>query len=167
MVAGGTMTHAAPTDLAAWIKANRGLILYWVKRRPCPSVYEAEDAFQAATIGVMRAAKEFDPSRGCHFNTLVAWKIRGEIRNEAVKVLRKLKRERHSPRLMPNIPLGTFDDWLKTIPDGSERLPRAISRLTEREQQVIRLRYYEGMNGPAISEALGVSKQRVGQLEER
>lgn len=155
----------APADIEAWIKANKGLILYWVKRRPYPTHFEAEDAYSAALVGVMKAVQTFDPARGCKFNTLVVWKIRGAIRDEAVKVGRRMRRERPTA-LKADITLDTFEDWVRAIPDNAERLPVAISRLTDRQRQVIHLRYFEGMKGPEISEALGISKQRVGQLEQ-
>ena len=45
-----------------------------------------------------------------------------------------------------------------------ERLPAMLNRLTEQEQEVVRLKYFQDYTGTQIAEALGVSKGRVSQL---
>ena len=45
-----------------------------------------------------------------------------------------------------------------------EQLPAMLNRLTEREREIVRLKYFQDYTGPQIAEALGVSKGRVSQL---
>ena len=44
-------------------------------------------------------------------------------------------------------------------------LREAISRLTEREQKILRLRYYEGKTQTEISAEVGISQAQVSRLE--
>ncbi len=45
-----------------------------------------------------------------------------------------------------------------------ERLPAMLNRLTDQEQEIVRLKYFQDYTGTQIAEALGVSKGRVSQL---
>ncbi len=43
-------------------------------------------------------------------------------------------------------------------------LPQLLSRLSEKEQTVLKLKFFEGLQGVEIAEVLGVTKGRVSQL---
>ncbi|MYK17337.1 sigma-70 family RNA polymerase sigma factor [Candidatus Poribacteria bacterium] len=45
-----------------------------------------------------------------------------------------------------------------------EQLPVMLKRLTEQEQEIVRLKYFQDYTGTQIAEALGISKGRVSQL---
>ena len=45
-----------------------------------------------------------------------------------------------------------------------EQLPAMLNRLTEQEQEIVRLKYFQDQTGTQIAETLGVSKGRVSQL---
>lgn len=48
-----------------------------------------------------------------------------------------------------------------------ERLHEALAELPEREQMIIRMRYFEGIPSKAIASTLGLSEARISQLHAR
>lgn len=71
---------------------------------------------------------------------------------------------------------GDLQSWLKSIAgtndDTVERLkrhlPEAIrEELTPRQQQILRLHYFEHLKGSEISEKLGVDRSTVGRTLDR
>ena len=70
--------------------------LVWSVVRRLGGRGEAEDLFQLGCIGLLRAARGYDPARGCAFSTYAVPHIAGEIRrfareNGAVRVSRGLR----------------------------------------------------------------------------
>ena len=48
-----------------------------------------------------------------------------------------------------------------------EALHAAVEQLPERERDIIRMRYFEGMPSKAIAQAMGLSEARISQLHAR
>ena len=48
-----------------------------------------------------------------------------------------------------------------------EALHTAVAELPEREREIVRMRYFQGMPSKAIAEALGLSEARISQLHAR
>jgi RNA polymerase sigma factor for flagellar operon FliA len=48
-----------------------------------------------------------------------------------------------------------------------EALHAAVEELPERERQIVRMRYFQGMPSKAIAQALGLSEARISQLHAR
>jgi RNA polymerase sigma-32 factor len=185
-----------------------------------------EDIIQQGNLGLLRAAKKFDPDMGCRLATYAAYWIRAEIREYVVRAYRVVrlgttKAERRAlrayrttkesdpdrlaqvsgltrERVEQILPLLTaretsLDATMGDLPPAIERLSSndtspeddagakesrvrakeavsvALKGLTDREQLIVRERMMsdEPATLKALGEILGVSKERVRQLEER
>jgi len=185
-----------------------------------------EDLVQQGNLGLLKAAKKFDPDRDCRLITYAVYWIRAEIRDYVVRGYRLVrigttKNERRAvrnyrksreddpvalaassgltveaaERLLPmlrarDVSLDlTFDgespqldrlasnapspeeqnDRAEFEADARDRVQEAISRLPEREALIVRERLLqdEPITLEALGTRLGISKERVRQLEER
>ena len=78
---------ANPDYIAAihiFVCKNMGLVRFIagsIKRR---GSFSFEDSCQTGAIGVMRAAKKFDPDKGCRFSTYASWWIRQSIQRAVI-----------------------------------------------------------------------------------
>jgi RNA polymerase sigma-32 factor len=185
-----------------------------------------EDLVQQGNLGLLKAAKKFDPSRDCRLITYAVYWIRAEIRDYVVRGYRLVrigttKNERRAVRnyrknreddpqalaassgltveaaekLLPM--LRTRDVSLDVSYDGEtphverlvshaanpeeetsahafqatakERVHQALSKLPEREAMIVRERLLvdEPVTLEDLGVRLGISKERVRQLEER
>jgi RNA polymerase sigma-32 factor len=185
-----------------------------------------EDVVQQGNIGLLRAAKKFDPSRDCRLATYAAYWIRAEIREYVVRAYRVVrlgttKSERRALRyyrtsretdtsilakasglsperveqLLPML-MGretSLDANTNGAPSVAERTPArtptpeeetyakesralatkavrgALGALNARERLIVeeRLMAEEPLTLQELGDRLGVSKERVRQLEER
>lgn len=180
---------------------------------------EYDDLFQAGSVGLVKAADNFDSSRGLCFSTYAVPVILGEIRRlfrdgGTVKVSRSIKElsfkvNRAASTLensygrqatvaeiaeylgcssedvteavcasRPTVSLtanGDDGDSQLDLPiPGPEDtlsdkllLDRAISALSEREQKLIRLRYYNSLTQNETACRLGMSQVQVSRIEKR
>ena len=185
-----------------------------------------EDIIQQGNLGLLRAAKKFDPDMGCRLATYAAYWIRAEIREYVVRAYRVVrlgttKAERRALRayrttkesdpdrlaevsglsrerveqLLPLLAARetSLDATTADLPPAVERLSSndtspeddagtkesrdrakqavavALKGLSDRERLIVRERMMsdEPATLKALGEVLGVSKERVRQLEER
>jgi RNA polymerase sigma-32 factor len=185
-----------------------------------------EDIIQQGNIGLLRAAKKFDPDKDCRLATYAVYWIRAEIREYVVRAYRVVrlgttKGERRALRayrttretdpvklaevsgltpervaaLMPHITSRevSLDARTNDLPPAVERIEadtvspeeqacsnevvaharqavsRAMRDLNDRERLIVRERMMsdEPTTLQRLGEVLGVSKERVRQLEER
>ena len=66
----------------ALVEANLGLISYAMNKLPIYLFDSREDAFQIGTIGLMKAARSYDPNRNILFSTYALTCITNELRME-------------------------------------------------------------------------------------
>ncbi len=185
-----------------------------------------EDIIQQGNVGLLRAAKKFDPARECRLATYAVYWIRAEIREYVVRGYRVVrlgttKGERRALRayrttretdpeklaevsgltpariemLLPVLAAKemSLDASVGDMPPAIDRMPAngpspedeadanevrghaytavkaALKGLTDREQLIVRERMMndEPLTLQALGDMLGVSKERVRQLEER
>jgi RNA polymerase sigma-32 factor len=185
-----------------------------------------EDVIQQGNVGLLRAAKKFDPTRECRLATYAAYWIRAEIREYVVRGYRIVrlgttKGERRALRayritretdpqklaevsgmdparvamLLPLLAAKemSLDATVGDMPPAIDRMAShgpspeeeaganevrdhaavavksALRVLTERERFIVRERMMkdEPLTLQALGDMLGVSKERVRQLEER
>jgi RNA polymerase sigma-32 factor len=185
-----------------------------------------EDIVQQGNLGLLRAAKKFDPGKECRLATYAVYWIRAEIREYVVRAYRVVrlgttKAERRAlrayrttkesdperlaevsgltkERVEQLLPLlvareTSLDANTNDLPPAIERLSAhsaspeddagskevrerakrsvaaALAGLSEREQLIVRERMMsdEPATLQRLGEILGVSKERVRQLEER
>jgi RNA polymerase sigma-32 factor len=185
-----------------------------------------EDIIQQGNIGLLRAARKFDPSRECRLATYAVYWIRAEIREYVVRAYRVVrlgttKAERRAlrayrttkesdpeklaavsgltkerveqllpllvaressldastndmgpavERLVANDASPEEDAWTKESRDRAKvAVAGALKGLSDREQLIVRERMMsdEPATLQKLGDILGVSKERVRQLEER
>jgi RNA polymerase sigma-32 factor len=185
-----------------------------------------EDVIQQGNLGLLRAAKKFDPEKDCRLATYAVYWIRAEIREYVVRAYRVVrlgttKGERRAlrayrtthesdpvklaevsglaperiERLLPLLQARetSLDANTNDMPPAVERMSaggpspeedagasevraraksavtEALRGLSEREQLIVRQRMMtdEPVTLQRLGEILGVSKERVRQLEER
>lgn len=151
------------------------------------------DLIDEGNIGLMRAARKFDETKGIKFISYAVWWIRQAIlqaRSEQSRIVRvPLYRTRSIPeaQLSLDAPVANNDDsqLLEYLPDHvtprpdeqalnsslSESIGAALARLKGREQMIIRL--YYGLDGEEpmtledIGSRLGITRERVRQIRDR
>jgi len=138
------------------------------------SLEPIEDLVQQGMIGFVEAVRRFCHSRkkGSSLQTYAAQWIQELMRTDA------LPREESLDQ-----PIGGDDGMAlaECIADVSQVLPDeelsrkrlytslldSVDELDEREKTIIRLRYWEDQPMEQVGEALGITRQRVHQLEKR
>lgn len=134
---------------------------------------EEDDAISVATMGLIQAAKRFDPTKNDHFRKYAYQRILGSILDEVRKNLlgsrkdraegKKIKiwsfDERHLKTDQPLIELADYE----TTPEIGIDLKNAMGRLTTREQKVMWAMAH-GTTSKEIGEQLGVSESRICQI---
>jgi RNA polymerase sigma factor (sigma-70 family) len=153
-------------DMEAAMARHEGLIQAFIRRQGGGRICY-EEALQAGRIGLWRALRGYDPTRGTAFSTY-AWVVICRHIHQAVAAL---ERER--------------DDWpgelglLEEAPQPEawveqrlmlEALFELVERLPERLRQVIVARYGLGGQGQrelkAVGAELGLCAERVRQLQQ-
>jgi RNA polymerase sigma factor (sigma-70 family) len=186
-----------PPETARLISENQGLVVHLAKFHQaafCPRVRLA-DLIAAGKIGLAKAAKRFDSSRGTKFSTYSAWWIRKHMFT-ALKGgrLRGLRLDRRFSERGDIEGEGVFQEFLTSDGrllgrrevagewkrdqerrDAGAELMQWFRRvitdadLDGREREIITLRY--GVNGnkkktqKQIARTIGVTRRRIGQIE--
>jgi RNA polymerase sporulation-specific sigma factor len=86
-----------PSKQNALVEENVGLV-YWVLKRFAGRGYDMEELFQVGTVGLVKAARRFDPGRETAFSTYAVPVIIGEIRrflrdDGMIHISRKIKED--------------------------------------------------------------------------
>jgi RNA polymerase sporulation-specific sigma factor len=86
-----------PSEQNALVEENVGLV-YWVLKRFAGRGYDMEELFQVGTVGLVKAARRFDPGRETAFSTYAVPVIIGEIRrflrdDGMIHISRKIKED--------------------------------------------------------------------------
>jgi len=174
------------------------------------------DLVSEGMIGLIKAARQFEPSLGFRFTSYAVTRIRSEIiryiesKRDVIRLPDKQLRLNHklehsqqpdeaieetAKRL--NISNGyvqsylnkkkmvfldaqdsegetyievsgdIFADSITSTNDTKKTVLRAISKLTDREQQIIKMRFFSDSRNSltAVSELLNISRERVRQIE--
>jgi len=156
------------------IKANMRLVISVVKRFVTPR-HSFDDLLSEGTYSLMQAVDKFDYDRGYRFST---YAYRAIARNAYRMITKRQKEAIRFSSEIDETPLeSTVDRGSPTMDVNTwERLRKMLSRilhrLDRREQLIIRCRYALGAHRKvktfqAIADKLGVSKERVRQLEQR
>lgn len=137
-----------------------------------------EDLYAHGVIGLLRAAREFDPDRGAKFPTYAVHKIRAEMSNCLLK-RRRQKRKPTGVVVSMDAPLEKREgnkpicghDILGTDPDlvfmeaernlQQEEVRKAVSRLPDRERTVVET--YFGLNGSPHTQREVAEKIRASE----
>jgi len=124
---------------------------------------EADDLRQAAQMGLVKAARRYDPAQG-EFLSYAVTMANGEMRH----CFRELARGVRTQRLDDN-PHGQLAEQLGAPDPGFERadarmmVEEAIDRLDEADRMIVRLRFVDGLSQAEIGERIGASQAQVSR----
>jgi RNA polymerase sigma factor FliA len=170
-------------DYEAEIEQWESLVWYIVNRlKPrLPHSVSEEELFAAGMVGLLKASRSYDPSRGAEFKTYAYHRIRGAMLDE-LRTLdylpRSLREKAKAEGVAPPSILS-----LPTEEDGSEKLQfteqgqtevenaelmvalqEGIRELPEKMRLVMHLYYNEGNRMREIGERLSLTESRVSQI---
>ena len=151
-----------------------GLVRYIANKYPN---MDFDDAVSAGSLGLVKAANTFDESKGFKFATYAA----RCINNEILMFIRCEKKHRHGLSIDFAInnegeeynaaefteEWGYYDDTSLEREAEFMDLRTAVSKLTERERQIIELRYYGEKSQKQVADFLGISQSYISRLERR
>ncbi len=153
-------------DVEKEMERHDGLVHAFIRRRGSGSI-SYEEALQAGRIGLWRAIKGYDPTRGTAFSTYAWVAIRNQIRRREEEV----KREKNIYRgEIPSSRCVLSPDEVVERELVREALFQMVERLPERFERVIIGRYGLGEHPPRtlkqLGDELGVSGERVRQIQQ-
>lgn len=146
-------------------------------------ILSTDDLVSEGCIGLMKAAKKYDPDRGKPFVTFAAPYIRSSIE----QAISRLQTDTDIRSTDESLPVGSHNNYtlLNVVEDvnapkadaqveqetlSADLLRVATLRLSEREQAVIS-RYYglntERQTMAEIAQALGLRRERVRQVRDQ
>jgi len=156
------------------VNCNMRLVVSIAKRHAAQSD-NFFDLLSDGNVSLLRAVEKFDYSRGNKFSTYASWAI---MKNFARSIPEeKHRRERYvtgREELFESAPDNRSDEseCLASAEQASHKVMRLLSTLDPREREIIRMRAgldsnAEGMTLEKIGEKLGITKERVRQLNVR
>ena len=166
------------------IERNLRLVAHIVKKYQTLEE-DNEDLLSVGTIGLIKAINTFNPEKNIKLATYASRCIENEIlmylrRNNKTKlevsIDEPLNVDWDGNELLLSDILGTDEDVIyKNLEDEVERklLIRAIAKLSEREQTIIRLRFGIGnadgkeLTQKEVAELLGISQSYISRLEKK
>ena len=141
-----------------------------------PVHVDREDLEQQGLLGLLNAAKRYDPEKKVKFGSYASHVIRGHILDYAkyhwpVSVPRSVREKKSTIRKSVELKSQMIQDkkiesaaHCLTAEENKKRLLMAVKRLQFREKLVIVLYYYEGLVMRDIGELMGLTVPRVSQL---
>ncbi len=177
----GRKTYRLNDAQRALAEEHYGLVAYTINRFfHIPPQYW-EDVMQIGTIGLCRAAYEYDPAKQISFSTYAVRCIRTHVRHYFCGLYAPCRDIRNELMILDK-PIGGMYEEDNTLVDyladktadteatvveklSMEGLLTALDRapLTERERFVLE-RYLAGYNLGQTGEKLGITRSRAGQL---
>lgn len=143
-----------------------------------------EDLRQTAFLAILEGERKYDPEHasGASFTTFIKARVCGRLWTERRKEVRYLpyRQDEECPDAdeLESNPLvacliagacaceSVEDAVIRKMEAEQlrELFPQMLARLTEKERQVVKLKYFEYRSGVEIADALAVSEGRVSQL---
>lgn len=161
-------------------------MLYLIgKKYAARSSLELEDLVQEGALGLMRAARLFDPELGVKFSTYASIWIRSHMQKALDKAKPRSKNragkapERAHLSLDKTVREGELETYHDIVPDpnapnpeaiaaanqAKTRLRKAIAGLPKQQERRVMTRRMRGDTFEAIALDFGVTRQRIQQIE--
>lgn len=167
------------------IQENMGWIIMQARKYHAWYGADLDDLIQQARIAVARASRTYRPGKGANFLTWASLQIRAELQRwckyrHALIHTPDSERGRaahvnvisiHAPldedRELEEVLLPQAETVTTEADAGDRRdlIRRALRRLTARERQILNWRFAEELTLEAIAEKLGLSRERIRQIE--
>jgi RNA polymerase sigma factor (sigma-70 family) len=145
-------------------------------RARLPSAYgiEMADLIQAGNVGLLQAAKTYEPARGAPLTGYAKFRIRGEM----LDMVRRSAGRNRPPILTDFAEPADWEARLPASPDSSPQtgalrkqrlaiITEELQRLPEKDRVVVRLRYSSEMTLGQIGKILCVNESRACQIHQR
>lgn len=171
------MAAAAFSDDDALIREHGGLLHYFARLISLRTSVPAEELWSAGAMGLLSAARKYDPTRGPTFTTFARQRVMGAMLDEArgLNILPRrlaLAQREAGVRFFFDVdPVASLCDDVTATPfealertEKRERLRCAITRLPERERHVFTRYLFDGCTQAQISGELDISSPRVNQI---
>lgn len=165
----------------ALLAENVGLVLKFAKRAlPGAGSLELEDLLQEGRLGLLEAARKYDPGQGAAFSTYAAWWIRQGIQRGIEMQSRVVRIPCHAWAQRDELPAATplldadrladpyASRWQEELLDRLE-VEGWLAELTPQQATVLRFRF--GLDGGGgrtwaqIGGELDLCRSRIGQIE--
>lgn len=152
-------------DVDTLVQDNLYFVHFILKKYYPPEGYEYDDLFQVGCIGLVKAAKKFDPSRGFKFTTFAGpW-----IESEVLKLIRSHKAVKRTGDVFSmdwtgEDEEGSLADLLANY-DSVEEEVEANWLFSEllRQEPVITMLALQGYTQTEIGRKLGISQVHVSR----
>ena len=163
------------------VTKNMGYVVT-LARQYKPELLSTDDLISEGTIGIIKAAEKYDPSRGKPFVTFAAPYIRRSIED----AIRRVTGETPVLSTDESLPVGSNNNFTllnvledKDAPNAGQELEQktlsndlvsAIGVLNEREQAVVKAFFgidEERQTMAEIGEGLGLKRERVRQIRDK
>ena len=165
-----------------YIEGNLRLVLSVIKRFSS-SGENVDDLFQIGCIGLIKAIDNFDASLNVRFSTYAVPMIVGEIRrflrdSSPIRVSRSIKdtaykaiytrenltrknlKEPTLEEIAAEVSISKEETWVEHL-----SLNDAMRRLSDREFEIISLRFFGGKTQMEVAQLVGISQAQVSRLE--
>lgn len=143
-------------------------------RLPGSCGIEIADLIQAGNVGLLQAARTYEPGRGAPLAGYAKYRIRGEM-------LDMVRRSLGRGQSAVFVESDESADWESRLPAHADSSPQAglfkkqrreiifeeLQRLPEKDRAVVRLRYSCQMTLGQIGAALSVNESRACQIHQR
>lgn len=153
------------------VEDNIKLVNYFINRY-YHWIQGSEDAYQLGCLGLVKAAQKWNPERGA-FSHFAGLMIRREI-NQAIQYCNRQMRKADEPVASLDFMLDedTALSSMISTGEGVEQdvtlkvtLETLLNSINPRHKKVIEMLYFEGLANKEVAKILGVSDQRVRQIE--
>lgn len=140
--------------------------------------YDYEDLFQVGCVGLMKAAKNFDETKGCKFLTYAYINILGTISNfmrndrwYIAKDSRERLKNSYAPTSLDTLVGSEQDTPLmdfignKNMQNSSMEIRLILNKLPEKLKRIIELRYFYGYLQQEIAEMFSTTQATISRSE--
>jgi len=130
---------------------------------------EFDDLYQVAKISIIEAVRSYDKTRGAKLSTHVFSLIMFNLRNYNSKNRNIIYQPSYSSQTIKRIEIDHLEstqsdeDYYSEI-DFKVLLEAAMKSLTNKQREILRLKYIEGFTITEIAELLKCSHQNVSKL---